>query len=108
MGTPNFKGLYGIWTDDQGNPHISIPQALKELELEDTPENRRAVMAIFVKECAKASPDAVQIYTAKATQSYGITFDGKAIFCHRCRNLSYNPSDVKYKYCGFCQQFHHD
>lgn len=31
-----------------------------------------------------------------------------AIKCLKCGKTSYNPNDVKYKYCGYCNEFHKD
>jgi hypothetical protein len=28
------------------------------------------------------------------------------IHCFRCGNVSFNPKDVREKYCGFCCKFH--
>ncbi|MCG3177351.1 MAG: hypothetical protein MOGMAGMI_02325 [Candidatus Omnitrophica bacterium] len=47
-------------------------------------------------------------YTPK---SLGFTVDkdadgGEYIRCHRCGRASYNPNDVKFKYCGFCHVYH--
>lgn len=36
------------------------------------------------------------------TNNEGYTF----ILCHVCGLSSYNPSDIKYKYCGQCDFFH--
>lgn len=30
------------------------------------------------------------------------------IECLRCKRLSYNANDVRYKYCGFCNRFHEE
>lgn len=36
-----------------------------------------------------------------------ITKDGQqGITCLKCRMTSYNPSDIKYLYCGNCKIFH--
>ena len=31
--------------------------------------------------------------------------DGENITCHTCRMTSYNPNDVKHKFCGNCRVF---
>lgn len=31
-----------------------------------------------------------------------------AIQCLRCGRISYNPNDIREKYCGFCHRFHDD
>lgn len=31
-----------------------------------------------------------------------------SITCPRCHLVSYNPSDVQERYCGFCHRFHDD
>ena len=31
-----------------------------------------------------------------------------AIRCLQCNMVSYNPNDIKHKYCGKCKQFHLD
>lgn len=38
--------------------------------------------------------------------SYLILYDGLAILCLVCGLISYNPNDVKEKYCGHCHIFH--
>jgi hypothetical protein len=40
--------------------------------------------------------------------SYRIADDGKSITCTRCERTSYNLSDVRNRYCGFCKLFHND
>lgn len=40
--------------------------------------------------------------------SYLISPSGNAITCTRCGHTSFNPNDVKNKYCGHCQTFHND
>jgi hypothetical protein len=30
------------------------------------------------------------------------------ITCPRCHLVSYNPSDIRERYCGFCHRFHTD
>jgi len=39
----------GVWRDRAGGIHFSIPELLAEFELEDTPENQRAVVAILLE-----------------------------------------------------------
>lgn len=36
----------GIWVDAEGNTHFSVPELLAMVDLEDTPENREAVIKI--------------------------------------------------------------
>jgi len=38
--------------------------------------------------------------------TYTISADGSAILCRVCRTTSYNPSDVRERYCGKCKMFH--
>ena len=40
-------------------------------------------------------------------KTYIILFDGQAIKCLICGLISYNPNDVKYKYCGYCYFYHY-
>ncbi len=39
------------------------------------------------------------------TTPFTIAPDGSSITCHRCRKTSYNPSDIHFRYCGYCHQF---
>jgi hypothetical protein len=38
----------------------------------------------------------------------GIVNSQSFIECKRCGMRSYNPNDIKYKYCGCCCRFHDD
>lgn len=38
----------------------------------------------------------------------GYALDGRSIRCLHCGRTSYNPSDVRERYCGFCHRFHED
>lgn len=31
-----------------------------------------------------------------------------AIRCQTCQQISYNPNDIKHRYCGACHVFHDD
>jgi len=47
----------------------------------------------------------------KPTKTYEIlpvegSHTGGAIKCLKCGMTSYNPNDVKHKYCGNCHEFH--
>jgi ribosomal protein L37E len=33
---------------------------------------------------------------------------GRAIRCLLCGTTSYNPNDIRHRYCGFCHVFHED
>ena len=38
--------------------------------------------------------------------TYVISDDGEAIQCLICGSISYNPGDIKNRYCGHCHEFH--
>jgi hypothetical protein len=42
--------------------------------------------------------------------SYSLVLKGKdvGILCKLCQRISYNPNDVKNRYCGNCHRFHGD
>jgi hypothetical protein len=44
----------------------------------------------------------------RSLQSFQIAPDGGAIQCLICGMTSYNPNDVREKYCGNCHAFHLD
>lgn len=37
---------------------------------------------------------------------YEILAEGRAIWCRRCGRTSWNPNDVKFRYCGWCHRWH--
>lgn len=39
---------------------------------------------------------------------YRIARDGRSITCLTCRTLSFNPNDIRNRYCGFCHKYHED
>lgn len=41
-------------------------------------------------------------------KTYTLSEDGNSITCALCGMRSYNPSDIKHKYCGACNVFHED
>lgn len=43
-----------------------------------------------------------KIFTVKDSQGK----EQKGIECLGCGKLSYNPNDIKYRYCGYCNRFH--
>jgi len=47
----------GIWIDLDGNTHLSIPELLAMVDLEDTPENRQAVEAMALKIVLEKFPE---------------------------------------------------
>jgi RNase P subunit RPR2 len=44
----------------------------------------------------------------KKIKHFKIAPDGKSITCNKCNMTSYNPNDIKYKYCGNCHEFLED
>ena len=38
--------------------------------------------------------------------TYMIICLGRAIKCLKCGMISYNEYDIKYKYCGYCHEYH--
>lgn len=44
-----------LWLDANGNPHVDIPEALKEEGLADTPENRAALTECVDQLCEQMS-----------------------------------------------------
>jgi hypothetical protein len=44
----------------------------------------------------------------RSRPTYQLAPDGKSITCLTCHRTSYNPNDVKEKYCGACHKFHED
>lgn len=40
--------------------------------------------------------------------TYAISADGSAILCRRCHTTSYNPNDIRERYCARCKLFHED
>lgn len=51
----------GIWEDADGNPHFSLPDLLKMVDLEDTAENRKILTAMLHEVIAEHMPDATII-----------------------------------------------
>lgn len=47
----------GIWKDQTGKVHLSIPDLLHHVRLEDTPENREEAKAMFVEIMKKEMPN---------------------------------------------------
>lgn len=37
-----------------------------------------------------------------------VIVETRAIQCLVCGRVSYNPNDIRDKYCGFCHRFHED
>jgi len=42
------------------------------------------------------------------TQTYEIVGEGQAIKCRICGSTSWNPGDVRHRFCGKCDQYHAD
>ncbi len=40
--------------------------------------------------------------------TYRIGDGGRWIQCLDCGRISFHPSDVQHRYCGYCNQFHDD
>lgn len=40
--------------------------------------------------------------------TYELSPDGRTITCKRCGKTSYNPEDVRLRFCGWCRVFHDD
>jgi hypothetical protein len=55
----------GIWIDQEGTPHWSIPELLAMVDLPDTPENRDAVKSMLRATMLKANPQATIIEREK-------------------------------------------
>lgn len=49
----------GIWVDRTGHVHFSIPELLAMVDLEDTEQNRKAVLEIAIKTLQAKSHDIV-------------------------------------------------
>lgn len=47
----------GIWEDQTGKAHFSIPEMLAHVGLEDTPENREQAKLMFVELMKKFHPN---------------------------------------------------
>jgi len=41
-------------------------------------------------------------------KTFAIVEKGKAIRCNVCSLTSWNPNDVKHRYCGNCHKYHAD
>lgn len=52
----------GFWIDQNGHPHISIPEVLAAVGMEDTPENRALALAAAREALAKVRPDVVALF----------------------------------------------
>jgi hypothetical protein len=46
-----------------------------------------------------------QLYNVRP-RAYTIVADGQAIRCETCGHVSFNPNDIREKYCGFCHAYH--
>ena len=44
----------------------------------------------------------------KETENYSLGFykGSKFIQCRTCQHRSFNPNDIKNKYCAYCNRFH--
>ena len=51
-------------------------------------------------------PRLLEPTVSPSKKGYEIVASGQAIKCQQCQRTSWNPDDVRYKYCGFCHQFH--
>ena len=40
------------------------------------------------------------------TRTHEISADGRSIKCLDCGMTSFNPNDVRWRYCGNCHEFH--
>ncbi len=52
-----------------------------------------------------------KIQKARAQLGYTIetaTNAAPSITCHECGRTSFNESDIKHKYCGYCHKYHED
>lgn len=47
----------GLWQDADGDLHFSVPELLALVELEDTPENRAAVVRSIEESIKTVAPD---------------------------------------------------
>lgn len=54
----------GLWVDANGQLHVSVPDLLKALELEDTPDNREMAQQTLIEAVKLHVPDAQFIYRA--------------------------------------------
>jgi hypothetical protein len=45
-------------------------------------------------------------YAEAYAQLHGPTPGNPSITCPTCARVSYNPTDIRERYCGFCHQFH--
>lgn len=54
----------GIWEDEDGNAHFSLPDLLKVADLEDTPENRQRVTAMIRQLINDQNPGALIVERA--------------------------------------------
>lgn len=48
----------GIWLDANGDVHFSVPELLAFVDLEDTPENREAVVEMAIETFRAQNPTA--------------------------------------------------
>lgn len=57
----------GIWKDQTGTVHFSIPDLLHHVSLEDTPENREEAKAMFVEVMKKEMPNTPILFRKSPT-----------------------------------------
>ena len=54
-----------LWEDAEGHPHLSVENALRAFNLEDTPENRKAVIKTVKEAILEQVPEAQFMYRSK-------------------------------------------
>lgn len=90
--------------------HDPLPAHCKLLALEDT-DYRPVELSSFVNRPSLAHLETMAAAVDQMVNKLApapVLICNSEITCPRCGMTSYNPSDVKNKYCGSCHRFHHD
>jgi hypothetical protein len=83
----------GVYDDEAGGLHLDLPELLRAHGYADTPANRAALIAAM----SDVAPG-IPLHTIDAPIRPQLT-------CPHCGRTSYNPTDIRERYCGACHVF---